>query len=137
MSTNDPSRYLVQISDYAKRHYAKKFEKRYAKKQWDVTLRSVFVELARINENIQYKKAKTIHDDGSDRRVVKYYFRVAQTKDSARGSGNRAIALIDDKKMVATILLIYSKKEISPPNETAKWQKEVKDNFPALRDIVK
>ncbi len=136
MSTNDPSRYLVQISDYAKRHYAKKFEKRYAKKQWDVTLRSVFAELARINENIQYKKAETIHS-GDDRRIVKYYFRVAQTKDSAKGSGNRVIALIDSKKMVATILLIYSKNEIAPPNETAKWQAEVKGNFPALRDLVK
>lgn len=136
MSTNDPSRYLVQISDYAKRHYAKKFEKRYAKKQWDVTLRSVFAELARINENIQYKKAETMHDDGN-RRVVKYYFRVAQTKDSAKGSGNRVIVLVDDKKMIVTILLIYSKNEITTPNETAKWQKEVKDNFPALRDLVK
>lgn len=136
MSTNDPTRYLVQISDYAKRHYAKKFEKRYTKKQWGVTLRSVFAELARINENIQYKKAKTIHDDGSQR-IVKYYFRVAQTKDSAKGSGNRVIALIDDKKMVATILLIYSKNEITVPNETVKWQTEVKGNFPALRDLVK
>lgn len=136
MSTNDPSRYLVQVSDYAKRHYAKKFEKRYANKQWEVTFRSLFVELARIDENLRFKKAETIHDDGS-RRIVKYYFRVAQTKDSAKGSGNRVIAYVDTDKQIVTILLIYSKHEISPPNETAKWQKEVKDNFPALRDLVK
>ena len=136
MSTDDPSRYLVQISDYAKRHYAKKFEKRYAKKQWEVTLRSIFVELARIEENLKFKKAETIHS-GNSRRIIKYYFRVAQTKDSARSSGNRVVAYVDGDRQIVTILLIYSKHEISPPNETAKWQKEVKDNFPALRDLVK
>lgn len=136
MSTSVPSRYLVQISDYAKRHYVKKFEKRYAKKQWEVTLRSIFAELTRIDENIQFKKAETIHDDGN-RRIIKYYFRVAQTTDSAKGSGNRIIALVDRDKLIVTILLIYSKNDITKPNETAKWQTEIKDNFPALRDLVK
>ncbi len=136
MSTSDPLRYLVQLSEYAKRHYAKTFAKRYAKKQWEVTLRSVFAELARVNENVQYNKAETIHSrDGQ--RIVKYYFRVALTKESAKGSGNRVIALVDDEKEIVTILLIYSKNEISSPNETVKWQKEVKENFPSLRGLVK
>ena len=136
MSISDPSRYLVQVSDYAKRHYIKKFEKRYAKMQWDVTLRSIFAELARIDENLKFKKADTIHHDGS-RRIIKYSFRVAQTKDSAKGSGNRVVALVDSDKKIVTILLIYSKNEITIPNETAKWQSEIKNNFPVLRDLVK
>lgn len=136
MSTNDPQRYLVQLSEYSRRHYVKAFEKRYSKKQWEVTLRSIFAEFARINENIRYKKAETIHS-GESQRIVKYYFRVAQTKDSAKGSGNRVIALVDDSTKVVTVLLLYSKNEISPPNETAKWQKEVKENFPGLRSLVK
>lgn len=136
MSTNDHERYLVQLSDYAKRHYVKKFEKRYAKKQWAVTLRSIYADLERINENIRYKKAKVIHTNDS-RRIVKLDFRVAQTKDSAHGSGNRVIALIDDNSSVATILLVYSKNEIGMPNETVKWQTEIKANFVSLRDIIK
>lgn len=136
MSTNDPVRYLVQLSEYSKRHYAKWFEKQYAKKPWEVTLRSIFAELARVEENILYKKAETIHSDGK-RHIVKYYFRVAKTKDSAKGSGNRVIALVDNEKSMVTILLIYSKNQITTPNETAKWQTEVKENFPALRDLVK
>ena len=136
MSTNDPPRYLVQISDYAKRHYAKKFEKRYTKKQWEVTLRSVFVELARIEENLNLKKAEIIHS-GENRRIIKYYFRVAQTKDSAKGSGNRVIAHVDSLEQIVTVLLIYSKHEISSPNETTKWQSEIKNNFHELRDLVK
>jgi ribosome biogenesis GTPase A len=47
------------------------------------------------------------------------------------------IALVDDSTKVVTVLLLYSKNEISPPNETAKWQKEVKENFPGLRSLVK
>lgn len=133
MSTSD--QYLVQLSDYAKRHYVKAFEKRYAKKQWDVTLRSIYADLARIDGYLKYDKAETIHDDGS-RKIVKLYFRVAQTKDSAKGSGNRAIVLVEKATRVVTILLIYSKNEITTPNETTKWETEIKDNFPGIRDLV-
>ena len=133
MSTSD--QYLVQLSDYAKRHYVKAFEKRYAKKQWDITLRSIHADLARIKEYLKYDKAETIHDDGS-RKIVKLYFRVAQTKDSAKGSGNRAIVVVEEATKVVTILLIYSKNEITSPNETAEWQTEVKNNFPSVRDLI-
>lgn len=126
MSTSD--QYLVQLSDYAKRHYVKAFEKRYAKKQWDITLRSIYANLTRIEEYLKYDKAETIHDAGK-RLIIKLYFRVAQTKDSAKASGNRAIVLIEQDTKVATILLVYSKNEIAPPNETAKWQSVAKDNF--------
>ena len=126
MSTSD--QYLVQLSDYAKRHYVKAFEKRYARKQWDTTLRSIYADLARVEEYLKYDKAETIHDAGT-RLIVKLYFRVAQTKDSAKASGNRAIVLVEKDTKVATILLVYSKNEIAAPNETAKWQSVIKDNF--------
>lgn len=131
MSTSD--QYLVQLSDYAKRHYVKAFEKRYAKKQWDITLRSIYADLARIEEYLKYDKAETIHDTGTQK-IIKLYFRVAQTKDSAKGSGNRAIVLVEKDTKVATILLVYSKNEIAPPNETAKWQSAIRDNF---KDIAR
>lgn len=126
MSTSD--QYLVQLSDYAKRYYVKAFEKRYAEKQWDTTLRSIYADLARIEEYLKYDKAETIHVAGT-RLIVKLYFRVAQTKDSAKASGNRAIVLVEKDTKVATILLVYSKNEIAPPNETTKWQSVIKDNF--------
>lgn len=132
MSTSD--QYLVQLSDYAKRHYVKAFEKRYAKKQWDTTLRSLYADLARIEEYLKYDKAETIHDAGT-RLIIKLYFRVAQTKDSAKASGNRAIVLVEKDTKVATVLLVYSKNEISAPNETAQWRSIIKGNFKEIAQI--
>ena len=136
MSTSDPVRYLVQISHYAKRHYIKKFEKKYPGKQWDTTLKSLLVEMARIEENLLHRKgANQIHTDGA-RAIIKYEFRVANTKESSKSSGNRIIALVDRQKVIVTILLVYSKNEISAPGETAKWEKEIKDNFPSLTGLI-
>lgn len=135
MSINDHERYLVQLSDYAKRHYVKSFEKRYKGKQWSVTFQSIYRDLERVNENIRYKKVKTIHDDGV-RRIVKLDFRVAQTKESAHGSGNRVIAFVDNKSITVTILLVYSKNDIKGGNETVWWQNEVKSQYIDLRDLI-
>lgn len=133
MSTSD--QYLVQLSDYARRHYVRAFEKRYAKKQWDITLQSLYADLSRFSKFIKYDKAEIIHT-GQTRKIVKVYFRVAQTQDSAKSSGNRAIVLVEEQTRVVTILLIYSKNEISAPNETVQWQSRIKENFPKLRELV-
>jgi len=87
--------------------------------------------LEHIEKHILTDKAETIHvsDVG---RIIKLYFKIAGTKDSAKGSGNRAVVFLDDKLYVARVLLIYSKEEICEPNETTKWQKIVNDQFPEI-----
>ena len=117
MSTG--GRYLVQFDPYTKNHFIKSITKRYSSRQWQATRKSLEFVLEHIDQHILTDKARTIHvsDVG---RIVKLYFKIAGTKDSARGSGNRAIVFLDDTLHIARALLVYSKKEICQPNETVK-----------------
>ena len=124
-------RYLVQFDPYTKRHYIKNIAKRYSNKQWRATQKAIEFVLGHIEQHILTDKAETIHASDAGR-IIKLYFRVAGAKDSAKGSGNRAIVFLDDKLCVARVLLIYSKEEIYEPNETAKWQKIIDDQFPEI-----
>jgi len=129
MSTG--GRYLVQFDPYTKNHFIKSITKRYSSRQWQATRKSLEFVLEHIDQHILTDKARTIHASDVSR-IVKLYFKIAGTKDSARGSGNRAIVFLNDKLCVARVLLIYSKKEICEPNETVKWQKVIDDQFPEI-----
>ena len=124
-------RYLVQFDPYTKRHYIKNIAKRYSDKRWQATQKAIEFVLGHIEQHILTDKAETIHASDAGR-IIKLYFRVAGTRDSAKGSGNRAVVFLDDKLRVARVLLVYSKEEICEPNETAKWQKIVDDQFPQI-----
>lgn len=132
MSTSDS--YQVQLSSFAETHYVKAFAKRYKGKQWDFTLSSIYLELARIEEFLKTDKAETIHVAGNQL-IIKQYFRIVQTKDSAKASGYRLIAHVDKDKKIVNILLVYSKNEICAPNETSKWREVVKDNHKDVAEI--
>lgn len=131
MSTN--ASYQVQLSSFAESHYVKLFVKRYRGVQWEYTLRSIFSDLERLDEFIKTDKAEIIHSVGNHL-IIKQYFRIVQTKDSAKASGNRIVAYVDKEKKIITILLVYSKNEICPPNETTKWREVIKANH---KDIAK
>ena len=75
--------YLVEISSFAGRYYLKKFSNKYPGVQWQMTLRSIIGELERFDESIKTDKLETISVSG-DLRLVKQYFRVAKTTDSAK-----------------------------------------------------
>lgn len=124
-------RYLVQFDSYTKRHYIKNIAKRYSDRQWQATQKSIEFVLEHIEKHILTDKAETIcvSDAGQ---IIKLYFKIAGTKDSAKGSGNRTVVFLDDKLCVARVFLIYSKEEICEPNETTKWQKIVDDQFPEI-----
>jgi len=124
-------RYLVQFDPYTKRHYIKNIAERYSDRQWQATQKAIEFVLGHIEQHILTDKAEIIHASDAGR-IIKLYFRVAGTKDSAKGSGNRAVVFLDDKLYVARVLLIYSKEEICEPNETAKWQKIIDDQFPEI-----
>lgn len=129
MSTG--GRYLVQFDPYTKNHFIKSITKRYSSRQWQATRKSLEFVLEHIDQHILTDKARTIHASDVSR-IVKLYFKIAGTKDSARGSGNRAIVFLDDTLRTARVLLVYSKKEICQPNETVKWQKVINEQFPEI-----
>ena len=129
MSTG--GRYLVQFDPYTKNHFIKSITKRYSSRQWQATRKSLEFVLEHIDQHILTDKARTIHASDVGR-IVKLYFKIAETKDSARGSGNRAIVFLDDTLHITRVLLVYSKKEICQPNETVKWQKVINEQFPEI-----
>ena len=113
--SNDDSLFIVKYSDYAKRHYLKRFEKDYKGKQWEITQDSIFQDLARIKtSNSDLQKSGQVdelwHKD--EYWVFKYDFRVALTKESTKSSGNRCVVFLDNKTNRITILIIYGKNDL-------------------------
>jgi hypothetical protein len=129
------SNYSVQIEKFALRHFIKSFEKKY-KAHWDVTLRAIIAELERIDMLINTSRAETICSDEGIK-IIKTEFRVVSTKESAKTSGNRCIVAWNEDKKSVSILLVYSKTDITSHNETAEWQRLIKDNYPEYRHLLK
>ena len=125
--------YSVQIEEFSQKHFIKSFEKKY-KSHWDVTLRAIVSSLERIDMLLLTDKAETICDVG-DIKIVKTKFRVAGTKESAKTSGNRCIVAWHEKKQSVSVLLVYSKTDLRSHNETADWQKIIKDNYSEYKHL--
>jgi len=129
------SNYSVQIEKYAERHFIKSFEKKYVA-HWDVTLRAIVAELERVDMLINTSRAETICDvDGI--KIIKTEFRVDRTKESAKTSGNRCIVAWNEEKRSVSILLVYSKTDIASRNETAEWQRLIRENYSEYRHLFK
>ncbi|MCR4279690.1 MAG: hypothetical protein NUV78_03070 [Candidatus Zambryskibacteria bacterium] len=127
------SNYSVQIEEFAERHFIKSFEKKY-KSHWDITLRAITAQLERIDALLLTDKAEIICDiDGI--RIVKTKFRIVKTKESAKSSGNRCIVAWHHEKQFVSVLLVYSKTDLSGHNETAEWQRIVKESYPQYRGL--
>lgn len=138
MSTND---YSVFIEDFADRHYIRSFAKKYKGKQWDITLIAIKEILSRYdniapnNHSIDSKLDIVCQCNGYI--LVKLDFRIAGSNISAKSSGNRVVAAVDTTKKIIKILLVYSKNDISPPNETSKWKNMVTDFYPEFSELKK
>jgi len=127
------SNYSVQIEKYAEKHFIKSFQKKY-KGHWDVTLRAITAELERIDMLINTSRAETICEVGGVK-IVKAEFRVSGTKESAKTSGNRCIVAWNQEKGFVSVLLVYSKTDIRRYNETAEWQRVVRENYPEYKHL--
>jgi hypothetical protein len=126
--------FLVQIEEFAERHFIKSFEKKY-KKFWDVTLRAIVAELQRIDALLLTDRAETICDV-EEVKIIKTKFKVAGTKESAKTSGNRCIVAWIPSKQLVRVLLVYTKTDLGGGNETAKWKGLVKDNYAHCAGIL-
>lgn len=131
--------YCVFIENFAQTHFIKSFHKKYKSKHWEITLKAICQILTRY-DNIAPNHIST---DGKLKIIcpcggymlIKLDFRIAGDNRSAKSSGNRVIAAVNKNKREIKILLIYSKNDIGPPNETAKWQSMVKNNYPEFIDL--
>jgi len=83
---------------------------------------------------LDFARADLIYSVGSAK-LVKLDFAVAGTKVSPKAAGNRCILYVDEERRHVEVLIAYSKNEIGPPGETAKWKKLVKNEYPDISQI--
>jgi hypothetical protein len=131
--------YSVFIEDFADRHFIRSFAKKYKGKQWDITLIAIKEILARY-DNIAPQNRSTdskldIICPCNGYVLVKLDFRIAGSNISAKSSGNRVVAAVDAVNKIIKILLAYSKNDIGPPNETAKWKKMVSQYYEEFKGL--
>lgn len=119
--------FSVTIEDFAERHFIKSFQKKY-QGQWDITRIAIIAELERVDNLLRTDRAETISDvDGLQ--IIKTKFRVVGTKESAKTSGNRCIVAVNKEKQSVSILLVYTKTDLSGKNETAEWKAIIKEQY--------
>ncbi|MES2971401.1 MAG: hypothetical protein V4702_03710 [Patescibacteria group bacterium] len=119
--------YSVDFDPFCERHFIKSFLKKY-KAAWDKTYDDIEEVCRRIDGMLEYKRADLISSVGQYK-LVKLDFAVEGTRISPKSSGNRCILVIDEDMRSVKVLLVYSKNDISEPNETVKWKEIIKDNF--------
>lgn len=125
--------FSVQIESFAERHFISSFKKKY-KDKWDLTLTFVIQELERIDRLLLTSKAETIVDVGNIK-IVKTQFRVIDTKESAKTSGNRCIVAWNIERQLVSILLVYGKTDMGSGNETTRWKSLIRENYPEYSGI--
>lgn len=124
--------YRVVFSEYADKHYIKRFAKSYKGRQWAVTQDSIFQDLKRVHALVGTQQVDELRC-GENCILFKYDFAVAQTGVSSKASGNRCLIFLDTKRQLQTVLLVYNKGDL-PKNqsETACILSIAKKEFPQL-----
>lgn len=89
--------------------------------------------LKRIEMFIMTSKAEKIHICNKWY-IAKCEFKIAWSNESPKTSWNRIIIFVDQDKKEVKILLLYTKTDILWSNETARREKEIKENH---KDIYK
>lgn len=125
--------YSVEFEAFTERHYTKTFAKKY-RNAWGGTLKDIEEVCKRIDAVLEYKRADLISAAGQYK-LVKLDFVVEGTRVSPKSSGNRCILVVDEDTRKVRILLVYSKNDISEPNETAKWKAAVKQEYADVAKI--
>ncbi|HVO29063.1 MAG TPA: hypothetical protein VMT81_03720, partial [Candidatus Paceibacterota bacterium] len=96
-------------------------------------------EFRRFDSLFETSIAETIVDGaigGGSVKICKTEFRVAGTKESRHGSGNRCIVAIHKDTCMVHVLLVYHKNDLGNGNETARWRQLIKDNYPEYRGLL-
>lgn len=125
--------YSCAWREFAERHYAKVFSKKY-NSAWLITRDDLNAVCIRIDRMLELSRADLIARV-DQYELVKLDFAVAGTRISPKTSGNRCIILINEDTRHVDILLAYSKNDIGPPNETQKWKYIINDNYADVTSI--
>ncbi len=131
MSTN----YTIIIERFAERHFIKSFGKKY-KGAWDITWTGILEQFRNFDELFKTSIAETIVYDSSIK-ICKVEFRVQGTQMSRHSSGNRCIVAIHKDTSKISVLLVYSKTDLSGHNETLEWKGLIRDNYPEYRELCR
>lgn len=136
MSTNE---YVVFIEKFAESHFCRGFEKKCKGKQWEITLKaikSIFEHYDNLAPNHKSNTSKLdVICPCGEYMIIKLDFTIAGSNVSAKSSGNRVVAAVDSKLKIIKILLVYSKNDISQPNETAKWKKMIAQYYEEFKEV--
>ena len=127
-------KYEVVIESFAERHFVKSFAKKY-KGAWDSTLKGIVIEFSFFDLLFLKNTAETIVDS-KEIKICKTEFKIAGTAESRHGSGNRCIVAVHKNIPAVYVLLVYGKTDLSGNNETAKWKKLVKENYPKYSSFL-
>jgi hypothetical protein len=131
MSTN----YEVIIESFAESHFIKTFSKKY-KKAWNFTFSAISREFQSFDVILEKTIAKEITDRNSDVIICKTEFKISGTQESRHSSGNRCIVAIHNNSNKVYVLLVYNKNDLGDKNETAVWQKIIKENYPQYKELL-
>jgi len=119
--------YRVSFESFTERHFRKQFRKEH-KDRWGATELSIIAVCERIDNMLRYSRADLIASVECYK-LVKLDFAVVGTRTSPKSSGNRCILFVDEKKRMVSILLVYSKSDVSEQNETQWWKNIVKMEY--------
>jgi hypothetical protein len=125
--------YRVEFEPFTERHFVRKFKKEYRDK-WFATERAIITVCERIDNMLLYNRADLI-SASECHKLVKLDFAVEGTRMSPKASGNRCILFINEDTREVRVLLVYSKNDISPPDETQKWKNIIKDAHKGIADL--
>jgi hypothetical protein len=128
-------KYTVFSTPFAEKYFIKKFEKKY-KTAWDITYKALLREFQSI-EVLFNKSIAEIIKHNEKIKICKTEFKIAGTNKSRHASGNRCILAIHEEEHRIYILLVYHKNDLKKGNETAEWEKIIKNNYPEYKDIIK
>lgn len=128
----DDENYRVVFTEYAYRHFIKRFAKDYKGKRWAVTQDSIFQDLKHVHAWQQTQQVDELKH-GNNCKLFKYDFTIAQSGVSPKKSGNRCIVFLDYEQHRQDVLIVYGKGDI-PKNmsETQFIYKIVEEHFNIL-----
>ena len=127
--------YTVSIEPFAERHYIKKFRKKY-KKGWNQAEIAIQMRLEKFDTFLK-EKGSAVVNEKQGVKICKTKFRIAGTKQSKSGSGNRCIVAVHTDTKEAKVLLVYNKTDLSGSgNETAQWKRIIKQNYPEYIGVL-
>ena len=132
---NITNEYQVIIESFTERHFIRTFAKKY-KSAWDTTLDFLLTEFKFINALFLKNTAEYITNKDADIVICKTEFKIAGTKESRHGSGNRCIVVIHKNENKVKVLLVYHKNDLGGGSETGNWKNLIKENYQEYSKIL-